>query len=172
MPLTLPLQQCSPEIAPRDCCAKLCCYTHTRAERYCVARHRFSTTQWQTGATGIDACSCIVGYYRQLPGVAETASQAASTSASDGASTSAPLSPSTGAETFDCRRCNVGTNCTVEGLATSTLPLLPGYWRASPRSPSAYRCPDATSGNSGCIGGTHTLCKPTLTGELGWPPPH
>ena len=128
---------------------------------------RFSTTQWQTGATGIDTCTCIVGYYSVLP--VATDSDQLDVSSSNGAGLNSTVSPNAlapvGAPSFECRRCGAGINCSVEGLATRTLPLLPGYWRASPNSSNTYRCPDASSGNSGCVGGTINLCKPSLTGE-------
>ena len=119
---------------------------------------RFSSTRLQTGATDIDQCSCNVGYYAVPQGVSRW-------SAGGDRGESSNLTAASG-ETLSlvCQVCGVGSNCSVDGLTTSTLPLLSGYWRTKPTSQSIYRCFDASSGNSGCVGGTDRLCKPTLTG--------
>ena len=63
-----------------------------------------------------------------------------------------------------CVLCPDGASCTSAGTAVDLLPLLTGYWRFSNSSLSIYRCPDASDENSGCIGGTGSLCKDTLEG--------
>lgn len=112
----------------------------------------------QTGATDIDECSCNVGYYAVQQGAS------ASSSSSDGEYLGNATAGPHDSELLVCQACGVGANCSIDGLTTRTLPLLSGYWRAKLTSQSIYRCKDASSGDSGCVGGTESLCKPTLTG--------
>jgi len=83
----------------------------------------------------------------------------------------------TGAKAPNCQQCRVGTSCPERGTTLETLPLRPGYWRASVTSLDVRRCPDAAvncasaicdNSSSGCYGGVDdiTYCAPTLHGPL------
>ena len=64
-----------------------------------------------------------------------------------------------------CIRCPDGTECTSLGTTLVTLHLKPGYWRHSVNTSAVYRCPDAGSPTTGCIGGSNaSTCKPSLAG--------
>ena len=69
-----------------------------------------------------------------------------------------------------CLPCVSGAACradAAEGLTLETLPLLPGYWRNSPRSLDIRSCGDRAQGTTpGCRGGAGEPCKDWLTGPL------
>ena len=103
------------------------------------------------GSSSIDACRCKSGYYNQ-----QTADDA-----------------------VECAVCPVGGNCSAEGATLGTLPLLKGFWRTGPTSANLLACPDSSSDDSACIGGSSVeLCKPWCAaagrpkaGEAAHPPP-
>ena len=75
----------------------------------------------------------------------------------------------------DCVPCPVGTECLKKSVTLLTLPLHPGYYRASNRSIDIRFCPDAIYGckghatgcTSACQGGeTVPGCHPTLDGAF------
>lgn len=83
----------------------------------------------------------------------------------------------TGADQPDCRQCRVGTSCPEKGTTLETLPLSPGFWRASAASLDVRRCPDAAencasaicdNSSSGCRGGVDSsaYCASSLDGPL------
>ena len=62
-----------------------------------------------------------------------------------------------------CVVCPVGSACTdgLTGITLADLPLLKGYWRTGPNSANLLACPDSSSDDSACIGGSAVeLCKP------------
>ena len=66
-----------------------------------------------------------------------------------------------------CEPCKAaGTNCTDEGVAIATLPLLPDWWRL-PNSTQLQRCFPI----SNCTGGTDAsaLCGEGCEGDLFYP---
>ena len=86
-------------------------------------------------STSIADCRCNEGYYDELGG---------STNVS-------------------CVICPVGSACTdgLTGVTLAELPLLKGYWRTGAYSANLLACPDSSSDDSACIGGSAVeLCKP------------
>ena len=66
-----------------------------------------------------------------------------------------------------CVLCTAGANCTTPALTLVSLPLKMGYYRTSKVSADLRRCPDASSSESGCVGGVgdgEGPCKAWLAG--------
>ena len=93
-------------------------------------------------STSLSACRCKLGYYNR---------RSADTTTGDA---------------IECALCPVGSDCVEEGATIATLPLLPGYYRATNTSDDLRRCPDFGNA-SGCVGGVGAgegPCKPWLEG--------
>lgn len=72
------------------------------------------------------------------------------------------VSPSLHVRFPKCVSCFTGVACVASGITLETLPILPGYFRASETSTDVRRCPDAAIGCGGAA-----QCEATRSGCAG-----
>ena len=104
---------------------------------YCTACSANSLSK--ASSTSIEACRCDKDYYDAEPA----------------------------ADAVDCQPCPVGSTCEGDGATLTSLPLLPGYYRASRTSSDARVCPtySRVTGTDRCVSNeTGATCKGNLTG--------
>ena len=116
-------------------------YKETRGNFTCTLCKDRNWVTLHSGSILPSACVCDIGYYMKPNQANES-------------------------ECYACATLHAwGLNCTAPGLTIETLPLWPGYWRATSSSLDVHECPNPRA----CQGGTQTggeSCVSTQQGPL------
>ena len=119
----------------------------------CLQCPAFSTTP-TAASIAVSQCQCTPGYYDRT------------------------LGPANASAAPQCVPCPIGTVCASVGVTLHSLPLKPGYYRASATATNVFRCPDSDAGcgtaneclnsTSACRGGDDftSICHAGLDGIL------